>query len=107
MGFMEPLFWRAAFENTMRKRTTYTTLTLELRTSLSSASTVAITHVYRLLYQKFDAHMAYMHTMVAIIETMSEASERIKAYSYIAPYAARDGDMLSVWEHLFSHTVRR
>ena len=40
MGSMEPLFWRAAFENTMQKRTTYTTLTLELRTS---ASTVAIT----------------------------------------------------------------
>ena len=33
MGSMEPLFWRAAFENTMLKRTTYTTLTLELRTS--------------------------------------------------------------------------
>ena len=29
-GSMEPLFWRAAFENTMHKRT-YTTLTLELR----------------------------------------------------------------------------
>ena len=35
MGAMEPIFWRAAFENTMRKRTTYTTLTLELRTSAS------------------------------------------------------------------------
>ena len=42
--------------------------------------------------------MAYMHIYyqkhVATIETMSEASERIKAYSCIAPYAARDGDML-------------
>ena len=35
VGSMEPLFWRAAFENTVRKRTTYTTLTLELRTSAS------------------------------------------------------------------------
>ena len=49
MGSMEPLFGRAAFENTMRKRTT---LTLELRTS---ASTVAITHVCQLLYQEFNA----------------------------------------------------
>ena len=32
---MEPLFWRAVFENTMRKRSTYTTLTLELRMQLS------------------------------------------------------------------------
>ena len=58
MGSMEPLFWRAAFENTMRKRTMYTTLTLELRTS---ASRIAITHVCRLLYQEFDARMAYVH----------------------------------------------
>ena len=29
---VEPLFWRVAFENIMRKRTTYTTLMLELRT---------------------------------------------------------------------------
>ena len=75
----------------MRKRTTYTTLTLELRTSLSSAS-----RVYQLLYQKFDAHMAYVHAMVATIEAMIEASKQIKAYSCIAPYAARDGNMLSV-----------
>ena len=59
--------WRAGFENTMHKRTTYTTLslvrcyttlTLELHTS---ASTVAITHVCQLLYQEFDVHMAYVH----------------------------------------------
>ena len=80
----------------MRKRTTYTTLTLELLTSLSSPSTVAITRVYRLLYQKFDAHMAYVHAMVATIEAMIKASKQIKAYSCIAPYAARDGNMLSV-----------
>ena len=35
MGSMEPLFLRATFENTMRKRSTYTTLTLQLRTSAS------------------------------------------------------------------------
>ena len=33
---------------------------------------------------------------MATIETMSEASERIKAYSCIASSASRDGDMLSV-----------
>ena len=84
IGSMESLFWRAAFENTMPKRTTYTillyytmhivplyanalwvvqyktltTLTLERRTS---ASTVAITQVCQLLYQEFDARMAYVH----------------------------------------------
>ena len=53
----------SAFENTMRKRTTYTTLslTLELRTS---TSTVAITHVCQLLYQEFDAHAAYTCTYI-------------------------------------------
>ena len=30
------------------------------------------------------------------VETMSEESERIKAYSCVAPPAARDGDMISV-----------
>ena len=45
---------------------------------------------------------------VATIETMSEVRERIKAkvYSCIAPSAARDGDMLSVRECLFSHALR-
>ena len=38
MGSMEPLFWRAAFENTMRKYSSYTMLTLELRTSASTAA---------------------------------------------------------------------
>ena len=56
MGSMKSPFWRAAFEDTMRKRTTYTTLSLELRTS---ASTVVyyqlITHMCQLLYQEFDA----------------------------------------------------
>ena len=67
----------------MRKRTTYTTPTLELHTS---ASTVALTHVCLLLYQEFDARMAYVHVYtttvyiiyqkhVATIETMSKASE--------------------------------
>ena len=78
-GSMEPLFLRAAFENTMPKRSTYTTLTLQLRTSVP---TVAITHVYQLRYQEFHARMAYVRYQkhVATIETMSEASERIKAY---------------------------
>ena len=82
----------------MRKRSTYTTLTLELRTS---ASTVAITHVCQLLYQEFDARMGYVHVKyyqkhVATIETMSKVNERIKAYSCIVPSAAWDGDMQSV-----------
>ena len=86
MGSMEPLFLRAAFENTMCKRSTYTTLTLELR---MSASSVAITHVRQLLYQEFDARMAYMHVYStrSNIETMSKASEQIKVYSCIAPSA--------------------
>ena len=86
-----PSFEEAAFENTM-----HTTLTQERHTS---GSTVAITHVCQLLYQEFDARMAYVHVYyqkhVATIETMNEASKRIKAYSCIAPSAARDGDMLS------------
>ena len=82
-------------------------LALELRTS---ASTVAMMHVCQLLYQEFDARMAYVHVIyyqkhMATIGTMSEASEWIKAYSCIAPFAARDGDMLPVWERLF--TLRR
>ena len=68
---------RAAFKNTMCKRSTYTTLALELRTS---ASTVAMMHVCQLLYQEFDARMAYVHVIyyqkhMATIGTMSEASE--------------------------------
>ena len=58
MGSMESLFLRAAFKNTMRKRSTYTTLTLDLRTS---TSTVAITHVCQLLYQEFNVRMGYVH----------------------------------------------
>ena len=47
--------WKSSFdEKFMRKHSTYSTLTLELRTS---ASTVAIMHVCQLLYQEFDAHM--------------------------------------------------
>ena len=37
------------------------------------------------------------------IETMNEASERIKAYSCIAPSAAMDSDMQSVCERLISY----
>ena len=57
---LEPLFWRAGFENTMHKctMTTYTRPALELR----------------ILKRRF--------------------------YSCIAPSAARDDDMLSVWERL-------
>ena len=44
---------------------------------------------------------------VATIETMSKASERIKDYSCNAPSAARDGDMLSVWERLFAASAAR
>ena len=72
----------------MRKRTTYTTLTLELHTA---ASTVAITHVCQLLYQEIirRAHTLRAHQkLVATIETMSEASEQIKAYPCIAPSTA-------------------
>ena len=58
MGSMEPVFKIAAFENPMRKRSTYTMLTLELR---ASPSTVVITHVCQLLYQEFDARMGYVH----------------------------------------------
>ena len=48
------------------------------------------------------AHGLYVHvyttrsTWQPLVETMSKASERIKAYSCIAPSAVRDGDMLSV-----------
>ena len=49
----------------------------------------------------------YYQKHVATIETMSEASERIKARVIFmhAPYAARDGDMLSVCERLFSNAT--
>ena len=52
---------------------------------------------------RFDARIGYVHVNtryyqkhVQTIETMSEASGRIKAYSCIAPSAARDSDMQSV-----------
>ena len=51
----------------------------------------------------------YYQKHMATIETMNEARERIKAkvfYSCNAPSAARDGDMLSVWERLFSRALR-
>ena len=98
MCSMEPLFLRADFENTMRKRSTYTTLTLELRTS---ASTVAITHVVSTSVSRIPrahglrARKCYQKH-VATIETMSEVNGRIKAYSCIVPSAGRDGDMQSV-----------
>ena len=38
----------------------------------------------------------YYHKHVATLETMSKASEQIKAYSCIAPSAAKDANMLSV-----------
>ena len=67
-----------------------------------ATSTVEITHLCQLLYQEFDARMAYIRgsiyyqKQVVTMKTVSDASERIKAYSCIAPSAARDGDMLSV-----------
>ena len=48
----------------------------------------------------------YYQKYVETTEAMSETSERIKAYSCIAPSAARDGEMQSVWEHLFSRALR-
>ena len=63
----------------------------------------ALPHVCQLQHQEFDARMGYVHVNtryyqkhVQTIETMSEASERIKAYLCIAPSAARDSDMQSV-----------
>ena len=81
----------------MRKRTTYTTLTLELRTS---ASTVAIMHVCQLLYQEFDARMAYTCTYI-LPEARgnhrdNEQSERASELKLIHALLPRDGDMLSV-----------
>ena len=96
-GFHGTPLLKGCLRNTMRKRTTYTTLTLKLRTS---ASTVAITHVSTPVSRirrahGLDAHISYQKQR-ATIETMSEESERIKAYSCIAPSASRDADMLSV-----------
>ena len=77
---------------------------LELRTlaSIHSSNNALVSRIRR-------AHAwstcTYMH--VATIETISEANERIQAKVLcIAPSAARDGDMLSVWERLFSCALR-
>ena len=69
--------------------------------------TVAITHVSQLnnflVSRIWCAHdlraCIYYQKHVAIIETMSGLKQRF--YSCIAPSAARDGVMLSVWECLF------
>ena len=44
----------------------------------------------RLLYQEFDARLGYI---LPEAHENHRNNERIKAYSYIAPSAARDGDM--------------
>ena len=95
MGSMEPPLLKDCLRKYYAQMYTYTTFTLELCTS---ASTVAITHMCQLLYQEFDMRMAHVH----IYTTRSMWQQRVKeAYSCIAPSAARDGDMLSVWEWLF------
>ena len=55
-----------------------------------STSVTRIRRAYGLRARK------YYKKYVATIETMSRASEQIKAYSCIAASAARDGDMLLV-----------
>ena len=76
MGSMEPLFWRAAFENIMRKRT---------HTGATHFSfKVAITHDLNSIISCIDARMTYVHVYTTrSIETMSEARERIKAKVFL------------------------
>ena len=127
--------WNSSLEglpSNMRKRTTYTTLTLELRTS-ASALAITMDNIIRVLYYPCNntrvstsvsriwcAHGLYVHVYiyiyiyiyiyfqkhVATIETISEVNERIKAYSCNAPSAARGGDMLSVYERIISCALR-
>ena len=82
----------------MRKHSTYSTLTLELRTS---ASTVAIMHVCVSRIRHTYGVAIYVHVNTTRSTWNHRNNERIKAYSCIAPSAAKDGDMLSVWERLF------
>ena len=76
----------------MHKRSTYTTLTLELPTSASTVAdnTCVSTPVSRIRCAHGLRARIYYQKHVATIETVSEA------YSCIAPIAARDGNMLSV-----------
>ena len=58
-----------------------------------------------------DARMPYVHvyTTRRTNQRDNERSERaseLKKDSCIAPSAARAGDMLSVWERLFSRALR-
>ena len=53
MGSMEPLFWRAAFENIMRKRTH--------TGAMHFSFTVAITHDLNSIIYCIEARMTYVH----------------------------------------------
>ena len=55
--------------------TTYTTPTLELRTP---ASTVAITHMCQLLYQEFNARMAYVSRVGRIMLAYNFGNNRFQ-----------------------------
>ena len=83
----------------MRKHTTYTTLTLELRTS---ASTAAIMHVCQLVNQtRTWPACTYILPQARGNHRDNERSERIKAYSCTAPSAARDADMRYQYKSAF------
>jgi len=74
MGSMEPLFWRAAFENIMRKRT---------HTGATHFSfKVAIMHNLNSIISCIDARMTYVHVYTnRSIETMSELKQRFFCYA--------------------------
>ena len=62
----------------------------------NSSNNARVTHVSRIRRAHGLRARKYYQKHVEIIEKTSEESERIKAYSCIAPSAARDGDMQSV-----------
>ena len=111
---MEPLFGRATFENTMRNSSSYTicsncSYALQLHSSNSArVSTPSPRFSRREPGDEANGLCAriYYQKHVATIETMSEASERIKARVIFmhVPYAARDGDMLSVYVSAYFRT---
>ena len=97
--WIQPLFegLPSKLLNTMRKRSTYTIYAHTGATYFGFNS--SNNDVCRFLFQEFDADLRaharkYYQKHVATIETVSEAIERIKVYSCIAPSAASDGDML-------------
>ena len=104
-GSMEPLFWRAAFENTMHKRCTYTTLATHF--SFNSSNNARVSNpVSRIrLAHGLHAHRYYQKHMETWWKPWKQWTKRASELKLIHALLPLQLGM-AICNHLSSHGLR-